>query len=176
MWEPRRLTTLCTFTACYRDNFTFFLIELIYPHSSVCKNGSCHCLASFSWPAHGTSLKENIRRSWIKHVKTKELNAVIPTQQLLSSPTADAIPLAAQRFQVATILYRLRIWHVFIERICFQVTQHATKILTPGCVCDTLPEEARAHTHAIWTHLSCFSHLQFKTGFLTTSFEVPCDC
>jgi hypothetical protein len=23
MWDPRRLTTLWTFTACYRDNFTF---------------------------------------------------------------------------------------------------------------------------------------------------------
>jgi hypothetical protein len=25
MWEPRRLTTLWTSTACYRDSFTFFL-------------------------------------------------------------------------------------------------------------------------------------------------------
>jgi hypothetical protein len=25
MWEPRRLTTLWAFTACYRDNFTFYL-------------------------------------------------------------------------------------------------------------------------------------------------------
>jgi hypothetical protein len=25
MWEPRRLTTLCASTACYRDSFTFFL-------------------------------------------------------------------------------------------------------------------------------------------------------
>jgi hypothetical protein len=25
MWEPRRLTTLWAFTACYRDSFTFFL-------------------------------------------------------------------------------------------------------------------------------------------------------
>jgi hypothetical protein len=24
MWEPRRLTTLWAFTACYRDSFTFF--------------------------------------------------------------------------------------------------------------------------------------------------------
>jgi hypothetical protein len=24
MWEPRRLTTLWVFTACYRDSFTFF--------------------------------------------------------------------------------------------------------------------------------------------------------
>jgi hypothetical protein len=23
MWEPRRLTTLWAYTACYRDNFTF---------------------------------------------------------------------------------------------------------------------------------------------------------
>jgi hypothetical protein len=26
MWEPRRLTTLCALTACYRDNFTFFFL------------------------------------------------------------------------------------------------------------------------------------------------------
>jgi hypothetical protein len=25
MWEPRRLTTLWAFMACYRDSFTFFL-------------------------------------------------------------------------------------------------------------------------------------------------------
>jgi hypothetical protein len=25
MWEPRRLTTLWAFTACYRDSFTFFI-------------------------------------------------------------------------------------------------------------------------------------------------------
>jgi hypothetical protein len=26
MWEPRRLTTLWAFTACYRDSFTFIVI------------------------------------------------------------------------------------------------------------------------------------------------------
>jgi hypothetical protein len=26
MWEPRRLTTLWAFAACYRDSFTFFTI------------------------------------------------------------------------------------------------------------------------------------------------------
>jgi hypothetical protein len=38
MWEPRRLTTLWAFTACYRDSFTFTFtlhIEIISrPHSS----------------------------------------------------------------------------------------------------------------------------------------------
>jgi hypothetical protein len=29
MWEPRRLTTLWAFTACYRDSFTFLLVELL---------------------------------------------------------------------------------------------------------------------------------------------------
>jgi hypothetical protein len=28
MWEPRRLTTLWTFTACYKDSFTFIFIYL----------------------------------------------------------------------------------------------------------------------------------------------------
>jgi hypothetical protein len=28
MWEPRRLTTLWAFTACYRDSFTFFTVSL----------------------------------------------------------------------------------------------------------------------------------------------------
>jgi hypothetical protein len=27
MWEPRRLTTLWAFMACYRDSFTFFLFN-----------------------------------------------------------------------------------------------------------------------------------------------------
>jgi hypothetical protein len=28
MWEPRRLITLWAFTACYRDSFTYFYMEL----------------------------------------------------------------------------------------------------------------------------------------------------
>jgi hypothetical protein len=28
MWEPRRLTTLCAFTACYRDSFTFKVVVI----------------------------------------------------------------------------------------------------------------------------------------------------
>jgi hypothetical protein len=27
MWEPRRLTTVWAFTACYRDSVTFFIYE-----------------------------------------------------------------------------------------------------------------------------------------------------
>jgi hypothetical protein len=27
MWEPRRLTTLWAFTACYRDSFTFYEVK-----------------------------------------------------------------------------------------------------------------------------------------------------
>jgi hypothetical protein len=27
MWEPRRLTTLWAFTACYRDSFTFLFTK-----------------------------------------------------------------------------------------------------------------------------------------------------
>jgi hypothetical protein len=30
MWEPRRLTTLWAFTACYRDSITFFLPDPNY--------------------------------------------------------------------------------------------------------------------------------------------------
>jgi hypothetical protein len=29
MWEPRRLTTLLAFMACYRDSFTFFHKEIV---------------------------------------------------------------------------------------------------------------------------------------------------
>jgi hypothetical protein len=29
MWEPRNLTTLWVFTACYRDSFTFTFTRLI---------------------------------------------------------------------------------------------------------------------------------------------------
>jgi hypothetical protein len=28
LWEPRRLTTLWAFTACYRDSFTIFIFKL----------------------------------------------------------------------------------------------------------------------------------------------------
>jgi hypothetical protein len=34
MWEPRRLTTLWAFTACYRDSFTFDLF--FRPGGAVC--------------------------------------------------------------------------------------------------------------------------------------------
>jgi hypothetical protein len=30
MWEPRRITTLWAFTACYRDSFTFLPLQLRY--------------------------------------------------------------------------------------------------------------------------------------------------
>jgi hypothetical protein len=30
MWEPRRLTTAWAFTACYRDNFIFYLYKLTW--------------------------------------------------------------------------------------------------------------------------------------------------
>jgi hypothetical protein len=45
MWEPRRLITLWAFTACYRDNFTFFLPFLFYmqthyiSHEHMCDSG-----------------------------------------------------------------------------------------------------------------------------------------
>jgi hypothetical protein len=29
MWEPRRLTTLWAFKACYRDSFTFYSLHII---------------------------------------------------------------------------------------------------------------------------------------------------
>jgi hypothetical protein len=29
MWDPRRLTTLRAFTACYRDSFTFLLYSVL---------------------------------------------------------------------------------------------------------------------------------------------------
>jgi hypothetical protein len=29
MWEPRRLTTLWAFTACYMDSFTFFFLLVL---------------------------------------------------------------------------------------------------------------------------------------------------
>jgi hypothetical protein len=36
MWEPRRLTTLWPFTACYRDSFTFFYLLLkIYKYCAM---------------------------------------------------------------------------------------------------------------------------------------------
>jgi hypothetical protein len=30
MWEPRRLTTLWAFMACYRDSFTFYYESVLY--------------------------------------------------------------------------------------------------------------------------------------------------
>jgi hypothetical protein len=33
MWDPQRPTTLWAFTACYRDNFTFFYFLVIKPVS-----------------------------------------------------------------------------------------------------------------------------------------------
>jgi hypothetical protein len=32
VWEPRRLTTLWAFTACYRDSFTFLPTENLSPN------------------------------------------------------------------------------------------------------------------------------------------------
>jgi hypothetical protein len=41
MWEPRRLTTLWAFTACYRESFTFFYLLL--------KNRSPRIAGSVKW-------------------------------------------------------------------------------------------------------------------------------
>jgi hypothetical protein len=30
MWEPRFLTTVYAFTACYRDSFTFYMFQVVY--------------------------------------------------------------------------------------------------------------------------------------------------
>jgi hypothetical protein len=35
MWEPRRLTTLWTFTACYRDSFTGWTDFIFVRHSTI---------------------------------------------------------------------------------------------------------------------------------------------
>jgi hypothetical protein len=32
MWEPRRITTLCASTACYRDGFTFTALPQMCPY------------------------------------------------------------------------------------------------------------------------------------------------
>jgi hypothetical protein len=40
MWEPRRLTTLCVFTARYRDSFSFTFFYLFFNSENVC----CHSL------------------------------------------------------------------------------------------------------------------------------------
>jgi hypothetical protein len=59
MWEPRRLTTLWAFTACYRDSFTFFFLLQRHSYtdsytrvsvsmtSVLASNGSCMGLLDF---------------------------------------------------------------------------------------------------------------------------------
>jgi hypothetical protein len=42
IWEPRRLTTLWAFMACYRDSFTF----LFCYHETVTKEGDLHIFDS----------------------------------------------------------------------------------------------------------------------------------
>jgi hypothetical protein len=36
MWEPRRLTTVCAFTTCYRDSFTFCLRNIAVTYFLSC--------------------------------------------------------------------------------------------------------------------------------------------
>jgi hypothetical protein len=38
MWEPRRLTTLWAFTACYMDNFTFSYSLLLFLRKITCSH------------------------------------------------------------------------------------------------------------------------------------------
>jgi hypothetical protein len=35
-WEPRRLTTLWAFMACYKDSFTFLFIKLLSDRGKTC--------------------------------------------------------------------------------------------------------------------------------------------
>jgi hypothetical protein len=49
MWEPRRLTTLWTSTACYRDKFTFIIIIIII----IIWNNLAKC---FDFIGHGQAI------------------------------------------------------------------------------------------------------------------------
>jgi hypothetical protein len=42
MWEPRSLTTLWAFTACYRDSFTFYLYHTTLPQGYP-EDGDTRC-------------------------------------------------------------------------------------------------------------------------------------
>jgi hypothetical protein len=44
MWEPRRLTNLRAFTACYRDSFTFHLMRIL---SACILNNDFSCKVQF---------------------------------------------------------------------------------------------------------------------------------
>jgi hypothetical protein len=58
MWEPRRLTTLWTSTACYRDRFTFFMdvrprVSLIYKENQKLEFTKWECRDSDGTKAPG---------------------------------------------------------------------------------------------------------------------------
>jgi hypothetical protein len=46
MWEPRRLTNLWAFTACYRDSFTFFYLFTALNFPRYCDSGVLNILVS----------------------------------------------------------------------------------------------------------------------------------
>jgi hypothetical protein len=81
MWESRRLTTLWTSMACYRDSFTlhFFALTLLSPvfdsTFSIKGTSIVTCCARNTVPINGQeSGKDNFHKHPLKHFNTKTKN------------------------------------------------------------------------------------------------------
>jgi hypothetical protein len=77
MWEPRRLTTLWASTACYRDSFTFLLLQVILNRPSVQINyfiGICVIFLKSQ-----RYMREDLRFSqqWLWRVQSSACNALL---------------------------------------------------------------------------------------------------
>jgi hypothetical protein len=68
MWEPRHLTTLWAFTACYRDSFTFVSYVCIKTYSS-CKETSLYYRASEYGPEGQKHVRPYKYGNWIIYVE-----------------------------------------------------------------------------------------------------------
>jgi hypothetical protein len=71
--EPRRLTTLWAFTACYRDSFTFYVlysITLVTRHSGLCTTWKAS--NSTIWQYSGNQLQDNKNTSYLKTITSQQ--------------------------------------------------------------------------------------------------------
>jgi hypothetical protein len=87
MWEPRRLTTLWAFMACYRDSFTFIIsIRIILRNEREHHgNDESHDFAKPS-PSWLLAITEpEARARWISGVRT-EGREILPTYFVCSQP------------------------------------------------------------------------------------------
>jgi hypothetical protein len=102
MWEPRRLTTLRAFTACYRDSFTFFFAISIrcgaFKNSYFFPDMELLTSGNFPWMCSASLLRSHITYVMIT-------GGGIPSKQLFSACTRQCFTVRETHLRSLLLVY-----------------------------------------------------------------------